>query len=102
MIDPLELIKSGIPVYKIHQHPRDYVVTFLKAYHCGFSHGFNIGEAVNFASYGNIDCIKESLRYHEDQEVNQNKKMKSHVLSYEWMIYETINQGLLTSTHPNF
>lgn len=30
MIDPMELIKAGIAVYKIHQRPRDYVVTFLK------------------------------------------------------------------------
>lgn len=30
MIDPLELIKAGIKVYKVHQRPRDYVFTFLK------------------------------------------------------------------------
>ena len=30
MVDPLELIRAGIPVYKVNQRPRDYVVTFLK------------------------------------------------------------------------
>jgi hypothetical protein len=30
MIDPLELMKAGIKVYKIQQRPRDYVFTFLK------------------------------------------------------------------------
>lgn len=50
MADPLELIDAGIPVYKTYQNPRDYVCTFLKAYHCGFSQGFNVGEAVNFLS----------------------------------------------------
>jgi len=50
MIDPLELIDAGIKVYKTYQRPKQYVCTFFKAYHCGFSHGFNVGEAVNFVS----------------------------------------------------
>ena len=32
MVDPLALKKAGIPVYKVNQRPRDYVVTFLKVY----------------------------------------------------------------------
>lgn len=71
MVDPLELIKAGIKVYKIKQRPRDYVFTFLKvlnyfieAYHCGFSHGFNITEAVNFAIYSDIGTIKEALHFY--------------------------------------
>ena len=31
------------------QDPRTFVVTFPKAFHAGFSHGWNCGEAVNFA-----------------------------------------------------
>ena len=50
MVDPLEIMDAGIPVYKIYQEPRDYVCTFFKAYHCGFSQSYNIGEAVNFLS----------------------------------------------------
>lgn len=50
MLDPLEIMRNDIPVYKANQRPGDYVCTFYKAYHAGFSHGFNIGEAVNFAS----------------------------------------------------
>jgi histone demethylase JARID1 len=49
LIDPLELIENGINVYKLVQRPGEMVVTFPKGYHCGFSTGFNISEAVNFA-----------------------------------------------------
>lgn len=43
MIDPLELAKKGIKVYKTVQQSRQFVCTFFNAYHCGFSLGFNIG-----------------------------------------------------------
>ena len=58
MIDPLEIISNGIPVYKANQKPGEYVYTFFKAYHAGFSHGFNIGEAVNVASPLSFDYIQ--------------------------------------------
>lgn len=38
-----------VPVCRLEQHPGQFVVTFPKAYHGGFSYGFNCGEAVNFA-----------------------------------------------------
>ncbi len=59
MVDPLELIKSGIPVYKTYQRPRDFVCTFFSSYHCGFSLGYNIGEAVNFLSPLSLQIMKE-------------------------------------------
>jgi hypothetical protein len=50
MISPRLLQQNGVPVYKIVQYPGEYVVTFPRSFHCGFSLGPNIGEAVNFAT----------------------------------------------------
>ncbi|KAI3812584.1 hypothetical protein L1987_17295 [Smallanthus sonchifolius] len=49
LFPPNILSQRGVPVYKAVQKPGEYVVTFPRAYHAGFSHGFNCGEAVNFA-----------------------------------------------------
>ncbi|XAR70664.1 [Histone H3]-lysine-36 demethylase [Bertholletia excelsa] len=46
---PNVLLEHGVPVYKTVQKPGEFVITFPRAYHAGFSHGFNCGEAVNFA-----------------------------------------------------
>ena len=62
MLDPLEIMAQGIPVYKANQQPGEYVCTFYKAYHGGFSHGFNVGEAVNFASPISLNYIKSALK----------------------------------------
>ena len=48
-ISPLELIKNGIKVYRVVQNPGEIIVTLPKGYHCGFSTGLNIAEAVNFS-----------------------------------------------------
>ncbi|CAA6667040.1 unnamed protein product [Spirodela intermedia] len=49
MFPPSVLVEDGVPVYKAVQRPGEFVITFPRAYHAGFSHGFNCGEAVNFA-----------------------------------------------------
>ncbi|XP_062219985.1 lysine-specific demethylase JMJ706-like isoform X2 [Phragmites australis] len=46
---PNILLHRRVPVYRAVQKPGEFVVTFPRAYHSGFSHGFNCGEAVNFA-----------------------------------------------------
>lgn len=56
--------------------------TFYKAYHAGFSHGFNVGEAVNFASPYSLNYIKEALKSYEKCEGRG-----PSVLSYEWLVY---------------
>lgn len=48
-ISPGLLQSNNIPIYKIIHEAGTFVLTWPKAYHGGFSSGFNIGEAVNFA-----------------------------------------------------
>ncbi|KAI4314516.1 hypothetical protein L6164_027418 [Bauhinia variegata] len=49
LFPPNILLEHEVPVYKTVQKPGEFIVTFPRAYHAGFSHGFNCGEAVNFA-----------------------------------------------------
>lgn len=77
------MIKEGIPVYKTYQRPRDFVCTFFKAYHCGFSQGYNLGEAVNFISPLSIEVMLEA-----EQEKKKQPKKNPSVIPIEWLIYE--------------
>ncbi|KAK4099604.1 PLU-1-domain-containing protein [Parathielavia hyrcaniae] len=49
LLTPEQLQKAGVRVYALDQRAGQFVVTFPKAYHAGFNHGFNFNEAVNFA-----------------------------------------------------
>ena len=50
MFSPGLLVAGGVGVLRAVQRAGDFVVTFPRAYHAGFSHGCNCGEAVNFAT----------------------------------------------------
>jgi len=60
-MNPLELLKHNIPLYRTEQYANDFIVTFPKAYHCGFSHGFNVGEAVNIAPVDWLDHGRDAI-----------------------------------------
>ncbi|KAK3157253.1 hypothetical protein QOZ80_2AG0118360 [Eleusine coracana subsp. coracana] len=49
LFPPNILLDHNVPVYRAVQKPGEFVITFPRSYHAGFSHGFNCGEAVNFA-----------------------------------------------------
>ncbi|OCF37553.1 hypothetical protein I316_00679 [Kwoniella heveanensis BCC8398] len=49
MMNPGRVRDAGVKVVACDQRPNEFVITFPKAYHCGFNHGINMNEAVNFA-----------------------------------------------------
>jgi len=49
MFSPAYLVKACVPVYRGVQHPGEFMITFPRAFHAGFSHGFSCAESVNFA-----------------------------------------------------
>ncbi|OVA18831.1 JmjC domain [Macleaya cordata] len=48
-LSPSILMSEGVPVYRCVQNPREFILTFPRAYHSGFNCGFNCAEAVNVA-----------------------------------------------------
>ncbi|CAF1364311.1 unnamed protein product [Adineta steineri] len=69
-MNPSILIREGVPVVKAQQQAGEFIVTFPRAYHAGFNHGFNFAEANNFCPADwlpmgrcAIDHYKEVKRY---------------------------------------
>ncbi|KAG8380515.1 hypothetical protein BUALT_Bualt06G0023700 [Buddleja alternifolia] len=60
VLSPEVIVASGIPCYRLVQNPGEFVVTFPRAYHIGFSHGFNCGEAANFGTPKWLSVAKEA------------------------------------------
>lgn len=60
LISPEVIVASGIPCCRLVQNPGEFVVTFPRAYHAGFSHGFNCGEAANFGTPQWLMVAKEA------------------------------------------
>ncbi|KAI9124377.1 hypothetical protein K1719_004299 [Acacia pycnantha] len=60
LLSPETVVASGIPCCRLTQNPGEFVVTFPRAYHVGFSHGFNCGEAANFGTPRWLTVAKEA------------------------------------------
>ncbi|TDH67409.1 hypothetical protein CCR75_000094 [Bremia lactucae] len=80
LISPARLKEFGVPFYRAYQKPGEFVITFPATYHQGFNLGFNIAEAVNFAtlywiSYGLkakvCKCHPDSVRIDMDSFLKQ-------------------------------
>ncbi|XAR50282.1 [Histone H3]-lysine-36 demethylase [Bertholletia excelsa] len=60
VMSPEVLISAGIPCCRLVQNVGEFVVTFPRAYHSGFSLGFNCGEAANIATPGWLKVAKDA------------------------------------------
>lgn len=60
LLSPDVIVASGIPCCRLVQNPGEFVITFPRAYHVGFSHGFNCGEAANFGTPKWLTLAKEA------------------------------------------
>ncbi|EGC31405.1 hypothetical protein DICPUDRAFT_39970 [Dictyostelium purpureum] len=85
MISPDLLKRRHVPIYKCLQGPGEYVITFPQAYHAGFSHGFTIAEAVNFAPADWIPFGSSSIERYQ-------KTHRSSVFSHEQLLYSIANR----------
>lgn len=67
IMSPESLREKGVRVSTCHQRPGQLVLTFPRAYHAGFNHGFNFAEAVNFAPPDWIpqgrSCVRRYRRF---------------------------------------
>lgn len=45
LMTPERLKQAGVPVHACNQRPGEFVITFPKAYHCGFNHGVSERDA---------------------------------------------------------
>ncbi|XP_058102102.1 lysine-specific demethylase REF6-like isoform X2 [Magnolia sinica] len=60
VMSPEVLIGAGVPCCRLVQNAGEFVVTFPRAYHSGFSHGFNCGEVANIATPEWLRIAKEA------------------------------------------
>ncbi|GAB2276778.1 hypothetical protein Dimus_011493 [Dionaea muscipula] len=60
LLSPEVVVGAGIPCCRLVQNPGEFVVTFPRAYHIGFSHGFNCGEAANFGTPQWLNVAKDA------------------------------------------
>eukprot|EP00742_Colponemidia_sp_Colp-10_P007817 GILJ01008430.1.p1 GENE.GILJ01008430.1~~GILJ01008430.1.p1 ORF type:complete len:1112 (-),score=116.85 GILJ01008430.1:69-3404(-) len=89
MLSPALLHKNKVSVCRLVQNAGEFVLTFPQAYHAGFSHGFNIAEAVNIAPE---DWIPYG-RYAMDKYVASRGKGRIPVFPYEKLIFRACERS---------
>ncbi|PIA36397.1 hypothetical protein AQUCO_03400348v1 [Aquilegia coerulea] len=66
-LSPSILLSEGVPVYRCVQNPREFVLTFPRAYHSGFNCGFNCAEAVNVAPLDWLPHGQNAIELYREQ-----------------------------------
>ncbi|KAK4773327.1 hypothetical protein SAY87_028346 [Trapa incisa] len=92
VISPEVLVGAGVPCCRLVQNAGEFVVTFPRAYHSGFSHGFNCGEAANIAT-------PEWLRFAKDAAIRRASINYPPMVSHYQLLYDLALA--LSSREPN-
>ncbi|KAJ9559575.1 hypothetical protein OSB04_004735 [Centaurea solstitialis] len=96
IISPEVLLKAGVPCCRLVQNAGEFVVTFPRAYHSGFSHGFNCGEAANIATPG-------WLRVAQDAAIRRASINCAPMVSHSQLLYDlavSFSSSVPTSIKP--
>ncbi|KAL2639263.1 hypothetical protein GLYMA_06G174000v4 [Glycine max] len=81
VMSPEVFISAGVPCCRLVQNAGEFVVTFPRAYHTGFSHGFNCGEAANIAT-------PEWLRFAKDAAIRRASLNYPPMVSHFQLLYD--------------
>lgn len=83
-LGPSILSANGLPIYKITQEFGIFIIIFPKAYHGGFSYGFNCNEAVNFAT-------AQWINYGADARERYRLYARPTALNYDRLMFTLFN-----------
>ncbi|XP_014508868.1 lysine-specific demethylase REF6-like [Vigna radiata var. radiata] len=81
VMSPEVFVGAGVPCCRLVQNAGEFVVTFPRAYHTGFSHGFNCGEAANIAT-------PEWLRFAKDAAIRRASINYPPMVSHFQLLYD--------------
>lgn len=83
--NPFRFSRKEVDVYTTDQNPREFIITFPKAYHAGFNQGFNFNEAVNFAPPDWLLFGKEAAEKYAKIKKNPTFSHEQLVLNYAYL-----------------
>ncbi|KAF7032181.1 hypothetical protein CFC21_043390 [Triticum aestivum] len=98
LLSPELLVGSGVPCCRLVQNAGEFVVTFPGSYHCGFSHGFNCGEASNIATPEWLRVAKEAAVRRAS--INQPPMLSHYQLLYELALSMCIRDPSIGAMEP--
>ncbi|CAL1405819.1 unnamed protein product [Linum trigynum] len=85
VMSPEVFIRAGVPCCRLVQNAGEFVVTFPRAYHSGFSHGFNCAEASNIAT-------PEWLRVAKDAAIRRASINYPPMVSHFQLLYDLASE----------